>query len=94
MANARFGNTHYVDASGVLTSNLNQKVAGVIVTATAASAILALADSGGTDNQLNLRVATSGETVHFDFSAAPIVFPNGIKAVTVTNAICTLIYTS
>ena len=92
MANARSGNSHYVDSTGTLSSD-SCKIAGVIVTATAASAILALQDAAGSVNKANLRVATSGETKHFDFSQTPIFCPNGLKASTVTNAIVVVIYT-
>jgi hypothetical protein len=92
MANARSGNSHYVDSTGTLSSDAC-KIAGVIVTATAANAILALQDAAGSVNKTNLRVATSGDTVFFNFAASPIFCPNGLKASTVTNAIVTIIYT-
>lgn len=92
MANARSANIHYVDTTGVLTTK-RVFVAGVVVTATAASAIVNIQDSAGTNSLLNLRVATSGETEVFTFSA-PLVFPNGIKVSTLTNAIASVIYTN
>lgn len=89
MANLRLGNSIFVDSTGTLTgaTEKNSLVAYVIVTATAASAILKLGDPSLTANNLkiDLRVATSGLTQIFDFSATPIVFPNGVSAITVTN---------
>lgn len=91
MANVRSGNSHYVDATGVLATG-STRVVGVIVTATAASAIVAIGDSAGTTAKLNLRVATSGASQFFDFSTSPILFPNGVNVTTLTNAIATVIY--
>lgn len=85
MANAAQGNSVYIDATGVI-------VVGILVTATSASAVLVLQDASGSTNKLDLRVATSGDSKFFDFSSAPITFPNGIKASTVTNAKCAVIY--
>ncbi len=92
MANTRSGNSHYVDSTGVL-ETAAMKIAGVLVTATGANAVVAIADSAGTTAKLNLRVATSGECTHFDFALIPILFPNGVKVTTLTNAIATVIYT-
>ena len=91
MANVRSGNSHYVDATGVLESEACS-ITGVVLTATSANAVLELADSAGTTKKLNLRVATSGESRHFNFSEASIYFPNGIKVATLTNAIATVLY--
>lgn len=93
MANVRSGNTHWVDALGVLTSD-SVKVAGITVTATAANAQVGLADSAGTTSKIELRVATSGETKHFDFSASPLIFPTGMKVTALANANATVIYTN
>lgn len=94
MANQRSSNTTYVDSTGVLTTDKNVKIAGVILTATAANAVLVLQDSDGATNKLNLRLATSGDSQHFDFSQTPIHFANGVKVSTLTNAIATVVYTS
>ncbi len=91
MANVRSGNSHYVDATGVLASG-NVKVIGVVVTATNTNAVVAIADSAGTTAKLNLRVATSGTTEFFNFADTPILFPNGVNVTTLTNAIVTVIY--
>jgi hypothetical protein len=90
VANARTGNTHYVDSTGTLSSD-PETVLGFVLTATSANAVAAIQDSGSTD-KLNLRVATSGETKHFDFSSAPLSFQKGVKVSTLTNAILTVIY--
>lgn len=93
MANTRSSNTFYIDtqysgASDELAIK-NLKVLYVIVTATAASAVLALSDSGTA--KVNLRVATSGETSVFDFSNAPILFATSVRPTTLTNAIATVV---
>ena len=92
MANIRQANSHYVDATGVLVSD-SIKLAGVIVTSTAANAVVEIADSAGTTLRLLLDVADSGASQHFDFSQHPLLFPNGIKIKTLTNAKAMLIYT-
>lgn len=90
MANARIGNSIYIDSTGTVTGSTekNVLVSYVIVTATAASAILKLEDPSITVNniKLDLRVATSGATQVFDFSTTPVVFPNGVAVDTITNA--------
>jgi hypothetical protein len=95
MANVRSANTFYIDTQySVAADELavkNIRVLGVTVTATAASAIIVLADSSTATNKLDLRVATSGDSAHFDFSDSPVVFPNGIRPKTLTNALVTVI---
>lgn len=97
MANARLGNTVYVDTTGTVTgSDKNILVVYVILTATAASAILKLEDPSLTVNniKLDLRVATSGATQVFDFSTSPITFPNGVAIDTITNGVATVVLKS
>lgn len=91
MANARSGNTHSIDATGVISAD-SCRIAMVLVTATAASAILELRDAAGTIVKLNLRVAISGDTGVFDFALAPIFCPNGLKVQTLTNCIAFIVY--
>jgi hypothetical protein len=91
MANKRNGNTIYVDTAGTLTSDKNMHVVNVIVTATAASAVVVLSDPDGTSLKADLRVADSGVTQQFAF-LPPMFFPNGIRVTTLTNAIATVIY--
>jgi hypothetical protein len=93
VANVRQGNSHWVEATGSLESS-RSVVYGVIVTATAASAVVVIQDSAGSNTKLDLRVATSGESKHFDFSHSPISFPKGINVSTLTNAKCMVIYES
>lgn len=62
----------------------------VIVTATAASGRVVLADSS-VATKFDLRCATSGETSVFDFSLCPIPFSTSIRPVTLTNAVVTCI---
>lgn len=96
MANVRNANTFYIDtqsagASDDLVVN-NVRLLGALVTAGAAGAKVILQDAAGTPvTKMDLRVATDESTSFFDFSNSPIIFPNGIKASTLTDAICTLI---
>ncbi len=93
MANARNGNTHYVDTAATLDSSKNLKVVRVTVTATSANAVCVLQDAASTPiTKADLRVAAAGTTEVFDFLNAPLLFPNGTKVSTLTNAVATLIY--
>ena len=92
MANTRRGNTHYIDTgSSNLDTNLNIRVAYLIVTATAASAVVTLQDVSGPTTLIDARVATSGDSKIFDFSRNPMVFPGGLRIGTLTNAVATVI---
>lgn len=94
MANTRRGNVHYVDSTGTLTSKLEDKVAGIIYTATAATAVIELSDTADAVI-LKIQEPTSGTTHQLDFTRAPLaVGPKGLKCKTLTNAVFTLIYTS
>ncbi len=90
MANVSNSNTFYIDSTGSLLIK-NLKAMYVTVTATAANAILNLQDADTSVNKINLRVAISGDTQEFRFEDSPIVFPNGIKANTVTNCVATVV---
>ena len=92
MANVVNGNTIYIDSTGTIASTVGMKAAFISVTATGANAVLVLQDTTTTSNKADLRVATSGETKVFDFSRAPIQFPNGIIISTLTNAIATIVF--
>lgn len=94
MANVRSGNTHYIDSTGTLTADKNDKVAYVVLTASSANAVILLTDAGsGTRSKIDLRVATAGTTQVFDFSEVPLVFSNGVRVGTLTNAVATIVYT-
>lgn len=91
MANVVSGNSSYIDSVGTIKSS-SINLVGVLLTATAANAQLVLSDPSGNTKKMDLRVATAGASQFFDFSASPVLFPAGVKALTVTNAIATLIY--
>jgi hypothetical protein len=96
LANTRNGNTWYVDTQHSASSDSlavkGIRVLGVVVTATAANGRIVLSDEQGTPpTKLDLRVATSGDSKHFDFCESPVAFPNGIRPVTLTNAVVTVI---
>lgn len=91
MANAQRGNLIYVDSTGDLTTDKNIKIQYIIITATAATAILKLADTSDSTVTLDVRLATSGESKQFSFEDYPLLFPNGIEANTVTNCVATIV---
>jgi hypothetical protein len=95
MANVRSANTFYIDTQYSTGSDelaiKNIRVLQITITATSANAVLLLADSTTGTKKLDLRVATSGASQIFDFSDSPVVFPNGIKPTTLTNAVATVV---
>lgn len=96
MANVRNANTYHIDTEYSTNEELlapNVIVVGVVVTATAAGGRLILADSQTSEpTKLDLSVATDGTTSFFDLSGCPVLFPNGIRPVTVTNVTATVIF--
>jgi hypothetical protein len=97
VANVRNANTFYIDTqSAVDADNLIIKglaVHYVSVTATAANGRLVLQDLTVTPaTKVDLRVATSGDTEVFSFEMNPLLFPNGIKPSTLSNAVATVVY--
>lgn len=90
MANRRNGNSFYIDTQySASTDDLatpNIRVTQIVVSATAANAILVLSDPTTGDNKAEFRVATSGDSSRFPFYDNPLVFPNGIRVLTLTNA--------
>jgi hypothetical protein len=95
VANTRNANTFYIDTQYSVAADAlvakQVKLLGVLVTATAAGGKVVLADHGGPTTKLDLRVATDESAVFFDFSSCPILFPNGIRPTTLTDAIVTCI---
>jgi hypothetical protein len=93
VANATAGNSSYIDTAGVVGATTNAKVSYVIVTSSAAGGLITLQDNAGTPvTKVTFKVATDEETKVFDFSQNPIVFPNGVKASTVTDCVATVVY--
>lgn len=96
MANIQNGNTFYIDTQSAADSDDLQKqpaiVTQIIITATGANGRVVLADLGNNPaKKLDLRVVVSGETQHYFFDTSPVVFPSGIKALILTNAIVTVV---
>lgn len=95
MANVRNGNTFYIDTQRSSASDdliiKNLKVSDVIITVSAAGGLVVLSDVTTTNIKLSLKVATDEETKHFKFHSSPVVFPNGISATTLTNAVVTCV---
>lgn len=95
MANTRQSNTWYVDtATSALTTDINQKIAAIIISNTAANAVLTLRETSGGSNKITLKNATDGSSQLFDFALKPIVFGTGIYVQTCTNCVATLILTN
>lgn len=90
MANVRNSNTYYIDTANqnpLVASNI--KVMHISITPTAANGQVVLQDYTTGITKIDLRSDTANRTLFFSFKENPIVFPNGILASTVTNAVCT-----
>jgi hypothetical protein len=94
MANTKTGNVWYVDTaySAATDDNTDNIVVGsVVLTTTAASGRIILKDPKTGAIKLDLKHPTDADSKHFDFSANPIICPNGLRASTLTNAVATII---
>ena len=97
MANTLNGNTFYVDSAFSTSADdlarSQALVAYVTVTSTSANGRIVLGDVGANSSQLklDLRVEVSGHSEIFRFAENPILFPNGIRVISLTNAIATVI---
>ncbi len=96
MANVRNGNTFFVNQQHISDGDAldvkNIKATAIFITATAANGICELVDNTANEvKKLDLRVEISGRTEFFDLALTPVVFPNGIRVKTLTNAIATIL---
>lgn len=94
MANVRNSNTFYIDTAY---SSANDelpvkgiKVYYIIYTTSNATNQLVLADSVTGITKVSIKNATSGTSSIFRFDELPMVFPNGIRPITVTACTATL----
>lgn len=96
MANVLNGNTWFVDTQYTSEADdLVRKqllVVYVTVTATGANGRIVLGDSGPNPaTKFDLRVAAAGTTEIFRLDLKPALFPNGIRAITLSNAVATIV---
>lgn len=90
MANARSGNTFYVDGTGDLTTT-GTRVYYITISATGNGAVLILQDAGSHANVMRLSAVNDKDSHIFDFSARPLFFPGGIEVDTITNMNATIV---
>lgn len=96
MANVLNGNTWYADTVHSNDSDdlVRKQVLAVyvIVTTTGVNARVVLGDSGNNPApKLDLRVAANGTSQIFRFEAKPVLFPGGIRVLTLTNAVISVV---
>lgn len=97
MANTLNGNSFYVDtAFNTSAEDLVRSqalVAYVIVTATGANGRIVLGDVGANSSQtkIDLRVEVSGHSEIFRFAENPVLFPNGVRVLSLSNAVASII---
>lgn len=94
MANARYGNTFYIDTQYSSAVDelavTNIKVTGIILNSTAISSSHLLLTDGG-NNKIDLRGNSLGGSIYFDLSNSPVVFSTTIRPTTLSNVTATLI---
>lgn len=91
MANLRNSNSYYIDGTLSTLAVKNIKLTHLMVTSTSSTSELIIKDITTGATKLHIRLAGTDDltTRFFDFSANPIVFPNGINPSTVTNCVAT-----
>lgn len=97
MANIRCGNSCYCDSTGALTgSEKNVKISYISYTGKLAGDTLTLKDSSTSGAlKITLKAAVADETVFFDFSFRPLLFPNGIYVAAISaNSTACIVLTS
>lgn len=99
MANTLNGNTFYIDTQHSQDSDaLDRKqtlVTYITVTATGANGRIVLGDrTAAASAKIDLRILASGESENFFYDMNPILFPNGIQAILVSNAVATVVIKS
>jgi len=94
MANVVSGSSMKIDTTGDVLLGKNIIVTHMIMVSTAANAILELQDSDGTTfkDKIRLDIDAINKTEKLDLTEGPMVFPNGVRAKTVTNCQATLIF--
>lgn len=95
MSNSLNGNTFYIDSQySSAEDDLVRKqvlVVYVLLTATSSNARIVLADVGpNPTTKLDLRIDANNSSQCFSFETNPILFPNGIRVTTLSNAVATL----
>lgn len=91
------GNSFYIDTAFVSSSDdlvrSQVLVAYILVTSTAANGIITLGDVGAssTFKKLEIRIPEAGKTELLRFAENPILFPSGIRVLSLTNTVATVI---
>jgi len=96
MANVRNSNTYFIDTASVSLDERGVRVLGIVITGDGAVGELLLADNDSGASypvKLDLR-APNNQSVYLDFIECPIFFPNGIRVITATTVLATLIIKS
>lgn len=92
MANTQNGNSLYIDTAGAIGPTQNVLVTAITVTPSGGAATVALSDNSlPTVLKFNLQVPSGVESQPFNFENNPVLFPNGVNATTITNAIVTVV---
>lgn len=89
MANVQCGNMYYINTTGSL-AKPGIRVHSVLLTATAATALLQLKDTTVVGTLVDARVATDGASELFVFDP-PLTFPNGLEVVAMTDGVATAV---
>lgn len=89
------GSTFYIDSAHTTDADdyakKNALVAWISVTSTAADGRIVLGDVGtNAPTKIDLRVPDANRSVLFHLRESPMMFPNGIKVLSIANAVATV----
>ena len=97
MANARTGNTYYVDTAYTATVATlpelaipNLRVYYIVVTSTGGAGTCVVTDSG--TSKFDMRVDTANRTSIIDLESYPAIFNTSIRVTTLTNCVVTFVF--
>jgi len=94
MANVVNGNTMKIDTAGDILIKKNILVTCIVVTSAGGAATFELQDSDATTfkDKIRVKIDVADKTEALHLEAAPLVFPNGVRAKTVTNCEATVVF--
>jgi hypothetical protein len=91
VANARTGNTWYIDTAGTVVSTTGKNLSVTHAFYTSGSTLVFVDISDGSVRKMIMAIPTDNTTQFFDFSANPIVFKTSINVTAITNGILMLV---
>jgi hypothetical protein len=78
MANARLGNVIHIDSTGVVSTDRNTRVIGILFTTATAGDAVVLRESASGGDKLSLKHSIDEDTKYLRMDGNPIIFGSGI----------------